>query len=118
LNDRCQPDRLLKEIEVGDEPMRRSDQKLQRLLDAAAKARRGAADTAPPSLETRILAQWQSASAEDDLVLLCAFFRHALLGAVLALLLIAAWSFTRPHGDDVAGEAAIGTYEIQMGLNP
>jgi hypothetical protein len=52
------------------------------------------------------------------LVLLRAFFRRATFGAVMVLLLIAAWSFTRPHGDDVADEAAIGTYEIQMGLNP
>jgi hypothetical protein len=98
--------------------MRRSDQKLQRLLDAAAKAPLEAADTAPLGLETRVLAQWQTAPAEDGLVLLRAFFRRATFGAVMVLLLIAAWSFTRPHGDDVADEAAIGTYEIQMGLNP
>lgn len=98
--------------------MRLSDQKLQRLLDAGAKAPPEAVDPAPLGLETRVLAQWQTAPAEDDLVLLCAYFRRATFGAALVLVLIAGWSLTRPRGEDAGDEAAIGTYEIQMGLTP
>lgn len=98
--------------------MRPSDQKLQRLLDAAAKAPPEAVDTAPLDLETRVLAQWQTTPAEDGLALLFAYFRRATLGAAMVLVLIAGWSLTRLRGEDEGDEAAIGAYEIQMGLNP
>jgi hypothetical protein len=98
--------------------MRPGNQKLQRLLDAAAKAPSEAVDPAPPSLETRVLAQWQTNPVEDEAVLLYAYFRRATLGAVMVLALTAGWSLTQPRGEDEGDEVAIGTDEIQMGLSP
>jgi hypothetical protein len=98
--------------------VRLSDQKLQRLLDAAAKATPEAVDPAPLGLEARVLGQWQTTPVEDEAVLLYAYFRHAALGAAVVLVLIAGWSLTQPRGEDNADEAAIGSYEIQVGLTP
>ena len=98
--------------------MRLSDQRLQRLFDAAAKAPPEAVDPAPPSLETRVLAQWQTTPVEDEAVLIYAYFRRSTLGAVMVLALIAGWSLTQPRSEDEGDEVAIGTDEIQMGLNP
>jgi|ERR1035437_710566 hypothetical protein len=65
--------------------MRLSDQNLQRLLDATAKVQPQAMDTASPSLETRVLAQWRTTPSEDETVLLYAYFRRATFGAAMVL---------------------------------
>ena len=47
-----------------------------------------------------------------------AFFRRAVVGAGLVLVLSAAWSFTQPGGSTAGDEAARLDYDIQMSLNP
>ena len=98
--------------------MNPTDQSLQRLLKAAAQAAPAAADATPLGLETRVLANWRAAGADDESVSLFAFFRRAVLGAGVVLVLSAAWSFTRPGGGAMGEEAAVLDYNIQMSLNP
>ena len=69
---------------------------LQRLLNAAAKAAPEAPIAPPLGLETRVLAQWRAAAADDDSASLFAFFRHAMVGASLVLVLSAVWSLSQP----------------------
>jgi hypothetical protein len=97
--------------------MKRPDQQLRRLLDAAAKAVPEAA--APPlGLETRVLASWRAGRVDDESASLFAFFRHAMVGASLVLVLSAAWSLSRPTSGAPGDEAALLDYDIQMSLNP
>jgi hypothetical protein len=97
--------------------MKPTDQRLQRLLNAAARAVPEAA--APPfGLETRLLAQWRSGSADDESVSLFAFLRRAALGAGLVLVLCATWSLTRSGGNVIGDEADLLDYHIQTSLTP
>ncbi len=98
--------------------MKPTDETLQRLLNAAAKAAPEAADAPPLGLETRVLANWRAAGADDESVSLFAFFRRATLGAGLVLVLCAAWSLTQPGGNATGDEAALLDYDIQTSLNP
>ncbi len=98
--------------------MKPTDRFLQRLLDAAAHAPPEPATVPPFGLETRILAQWRGAAAEDDTVSLFAFFRRAMFGASLVLVLCATWCFSRPTGSPIGDEAAVLDYDIQMSLSP
>jgi hypothetical protein len=98
--------------------MKPTDERLQRLLGAAAKAAPAAPEAPPPGLETRVLAQWRAAGAEDDAIPVFAFFRRAALGAGLVLALCAAWSLTQAGGNATGDEAAQLDYNIQMSLNP
>jgi hypothetical protein len=99
-------------------PMKPNDGMLQRLLKAAAKAAPEAVDAPPLGLETRVLANWRAAGTEDESVSLFAFFRRAVLGASLVLVLSAAWSLTQSGGNTSGDEAALLDYDIQMSLNP
>jgi hypothetical protein len=97
--------------------MKPTDQTLQRLLNAAAKAVPQAA--APPfGLETRVLARWRAGSADDESVSLFAFFRRATLGAALVLVLCATWTLTRTGDNAIGDEAALLDYHIQTSLTP
>jgi hypothetical protein len=98
--------------------MKPTDQTLQRLLNAAAKAAPEAASAPPLGLETRVLAQWRASSADDESISLLAFLRHATLGAGLVLVLCAAWSLTQTGPAGVADEAAVLDYNIQTSLTP
>jgi hypothetical protein len=98
--------------------MRLTDQSLQRLLKAAAKATPESAAAPPLGLETRVLAHWRAAEADDDSAFLFAFLRRATLSASLVLLLSAAWSLSRPSGSPTGDEAVLLDYEIQMSLSP
>ncbi len=98
--------------------MKPTDQKLQKLLGAAAKAVLAATAAPPLGLETRLLARWQSAGADDDSLSVFVFFRRAVLGASLVLVLCAAWSLLQPGGSVTGQEAARLDYDIQMSLNP
>jgi hypothetical protein len=98
--------------------MKPNDETLQRLLKVAAKAAPEAVDAPPLGLETRVLANWRAAGTEDESVSLFAFFRRAVLGASLVLVLSAAWSLTQSGGNTSGDEAALLDYDIQMSLNP
>ena len=91
---------------------------LQRLLNAAAKSVPEKAEAPPLGLETRVLAQWRAAGQDDNSVSVFAFFRHAVVGAGLVLVLCAAWSLIQTGGSVTADEAARLDYNIQMSLNP
>jgi hypothetical protein len=98
--------------------MKPTGQTLQRLLKAAAKGAPADAAAPPLGLETRVLAHWRAVGTDDDSVSLFAFFRRAMLGAGLALVLSAAWSLTQSGGSATGDEAALLDYDIQMSLNP
>jgi hypothetical protein len=98
--------------------MKTTNQTLQRLLRAAAKAPAEPAAAPPFGLETRVLAQWRAAGMDDESVSLLAFLRHAMFSAALVLVLSAAWSLTRSGPGSTGDEAAFLDYEIQMSLNP
>jgi hypothetical protein len=98
--------------------MKRTAEKLQRLLAAAAKAAPEAIGGPPLSLETRVLARWSEAGADDDPVSVFAFFRRAVVGASLVLALCAAWSLIQTGRSVTGDEAARLDYDIQMSLNP
>ena len=55
---------------------------------------------------------------DDESVSVFAFFRRAVLGASLVLVLSAAWSLTQSGGSATGDEAARLDYDIQMSLNP
>jgi hypothetical protein len=95
-----------------------TDQTLPRLFIAAAKAAPEAAAAPPLGLETRVLANWRAAGTDDDSVSLFAFFRRAVIGASLVLVLSAAWSLTQSGGSATGDEAARLDYDIQMSLTP
>ena len=98
--------------------MKPTDQMLQRLLDAAAKAPPQAQADAPLGLETRVLAHWRAGKAEDESNSVFVFFRRAVLGASLVLALSAAWSLARVSTGPAGDDAARLDYQIQMSLNP
>ena len=98
--------------------MKPTDEQLQRLFNAAAKAAPEATVAPPLGLETRVLAQWRAGRADDESASLFAFFRHAVVGASLVLALSAAWSLSRPTGGAAGDEAALLNYEIQKTLSP
>jgi len=98
--------------------MKPTNESLQRLLKAAGKAPPQAVAAPPLGLETRVLAQWRAGSEEDESVSLFAFFRRAVIGATLVLVLSAAWSLTQSSGSATGDEAARLDYDIQMSLNP
>ena len=98
--------------------MKPSDQTLQRLLNAAAKAAPDNAAAPPLGLETRVLANWRAAGTDDESVSLFAFLRRATLGAGLVLALCAAWSLTQAGPAGPGDEAALLDYNIQTSLTP
>ena len=97
--------------------MKPTDETLQRLLKAAAKAAPEVA-AAPLGLETRVLASWRAAGMDDDAVSLLAFLRRATLGAGLVLVLIAAWSLSHSGPVAAGDEAALLDHDIQASLHP
>ena len=98
--------------------MKPTDQTLQRLLQAAAKAAPEAVDAPPLGLETRVLANWRAGSGDDEFVSVFAFFRRAVVGAGLVLVLSAAWCLTHSGGGAIGDDAAVLDYDIQTSLTP
>ncbi len=98
--------------------MKPSDDKLERLLQAAAKAPPRGAEEIPYGLETRVLAQWRAGVVEDDSAFLFTFLRRALLGAAAVLALSVVWTLAQPASDAWGDGSAMATYERQAGFNP
>ena len=98
--------------------MKPNDEKLDRLLRAAAKAPPRGADDIPLGLETRVLAQWRAGVSEDESVFLFTFLRRAALGAAAVLALSVVWSLTQPATDAWGDGSSVATFEHQAGLNP
>jgi len=98
--------------------MKPMDEAMQGLLNAASKAPAEAPVAPPFGLETRVLAQWRAGAADDEAASLFAFFRRAMVGASLVLVLSAVWCLSQPTGVVAGDEAALLNYEIQKGLNP
>ena len=98
--------------------MKPIDEKLDRLLRAAAKAPPRAVDEIPLGLETRVLAQGRQGGAEDESAFLFVFLRRAVIGACVVLALSVAWTLTRPASDGWGDGASLAQYERQAGLNP
>ena len=65
-----------------------------------------------------MLAQWRAGAAEDDSASLFAFFRHAVVGASLVLVLCAVWSLSQTGGSVTGDEAARLDYDIQNEPEP
>jgi hypothetical protein len=98
--------------------MKANEQSFQRLIEAAAKAPPEPIGAPPFGLETRVLANWRAARAEEEPAFLFVFLRRAMFAASFVLVLSAAWSFTRPGIGPAGEEAAQLDYQIQMSLNP
>src|ERR1017187_718752 len=98
--------------------MKPTEQTVQRLLQAAAKAVPEAVDAPPLDLEIRELANGRAGSGEDEAVSVFAFFRRAVVGAGLVLVLSAAWSLTQSGGGAIGDEAVVLDYDIQTSLTP
>ncbi len=98
--------------------MKPTDDKLERLLQAAAKAPSPGSGDIPLGLETRVLAEWRAGQAGDDSIFLFTFLRRALLGAALVLAMSAAWSLSQPPSDAWGDGESIISAEHQAGLNP
>jgi hypothetical protein len=98
--------------------MKPMEEAIQILLNAASKIPTETPAVPPFGLETRVLAQWRAGTADDDASSLFAFFRHAMVGASLVLVLSAVWSLSQPTGGAASDEAALLNYEIQERLNP
>jgi hypothetical protein len=73
--------------------MNRKNDPLNRLLSAAAKARRSQPDEAPLGAETRCLANWRSLPAADETAWLLLWLRRAILLAGFAVLLSLCWDY-------------------------
>jgi len=89
----------------------------ERLLKTAAMAPMEKPSALPFALETRVLAGWRSAPAEDDFALLAYVFQRAVICAGIILVASAGWSWfeTRPQA---AGEMALANYTIATHLAP
>jgi hypothetical protein len=92
------------------------DHSFQRLLDAAAKARVEMPGPLPGSFEARVLAQWRTAGAEDEFLVLAGMFRRAAIFAALIMALSAGWNYLENRSD--AGTTALASYAIKMQLPP
>ena len=94
------------------------DEKLNRLLKAAAAAPKPQSGAAAFALEARVLARWRTARAnDDDNEFLVAWFRRAaIFGCVLA---VASLAWMHEARNDLGGGAmAVADSAMQMGVEP
>ncbi len=86
------------------------DHKLDRLLKAAAKAPRPAADEAPFGMATRVLAEWRAPAQPDAGDFLLVWFRRAALCACALTLAGLVWNYgasASPGGAEQVADAAM-----------
>jgi len=92
------------------------DHSLQRLLNAAATARKETPEHLPRTVEARVLAQWRAMGAEDEFALLVRLFRRATISAFVLMALSCAWNYYENKSE--AGTMALASYAIKMQLPP
>jgi hypothetical protein len=92
------------------------DHSFERLLNAAAKARKEVPEPLPFALETGALAQWRGTQREDDFVILVGLFRRAVIFAMAVMALSGAWNYFQDKRE--AGTLALASYAIKMQLPP
>lgn len=97
--------------------MKPTDQSLERLFKAAARAPRPAPEPLPCPLETRVLAEWRSLAREDEFAWLAGLFRRAVICAGVVMLLSIFWSH-REKPNTAAVVVALANYEINTHLPP
>lgn len=97
--------------------MKRLADRLQRLFEAAAQAPEETPGPVPVAVQTRVLARWRSAPAEDDFARLAVVFRRAVVCAGLVMLLSIVWK-QRETASPAASAVALATYEINAHLPP
>ena|SRR5579884_765275 len=93
------------------------DDKLNRLLKAAASAPKRQTGAAAFVLEARVLGRWRAMRPDDDGEFLLAWFRRAAItGCVLAIASLA-WTYsTQPQTS--GGAMAVADSAMQMGVEP
>jgi hypothetical protein len=92
------------------------DRSFQRLLNAAAKARRNAAEPLPFSMEARVLAQWRDLEVEDDFAMVLKLFQRAIVFAALIMSLSGVWNYFETKRE--AGTMPLASYAMRMQLPP
>lgn len=86
------------------------DEKLNRLLKAAAKAPTAGPGEAPLGMATRVLACWRAAAQPDGGDFLVVWFRRAALCACMLTVAGLVWSYrasASPGGADMVADAAM-----------
>ena len=73
--------------------MKPVDRSLQKLLKAAAKAPREAAEPVPFALEAAVIAQLCNTGPEDEFARLVPLFRYAMVFGLVMVLLSGAWNY-------------------------
>ena len=92
------------------------DHSFEKLLNAAAKARKEITEPLSFSMETRVLAQWRATEAEDDFAILARLFRRAVIFAMAIMALSGTWNYFQNKSE--AGTSALASYAIKMQLPP
>jgi hypothetical protein len=96
---------------------RRNDQ-LQRLFEAAKVAARESPEAIPNGLKARILAQWRSTMEMDEAWRILMFwFRRALFCASLVMVLSLVW-WAQDMTSGPPSDLAIANYEVRSDLMP
>jgi hypothetical protein len=90
---------------------------LERLLKTAAAAPKEMPCAPPFALETRVLAHWRSAPAEEDFALLATVFQRAVICAGIILVASAGWTWFETR-QQASGAMALANYTLTMGLKP
>ena len=91
--------------------MKSATEQLTRLLKAAAGAPAVGIDSPSPFIENRIIAQWRSGLAAEELFSPVLFFRRALACAFVVMVIAFAWSY-RDLSEPPASHVAVAEYEM------
>ena len=90
--------------------MKPVDRSLQKLLAAAAQARRNPPESAPFALEAAVIAQLRSPEREDEFARLVPLFRYATVFGLAMMLLSGAWNYFNSQSN--SGTTALASYAI------
>ncbi len=92
---------------------------LERLLQAAARAPKGAADTASFALEARVMATWRGARRAGNGETFVVWLRRATICACLLALMTLVWNYHELTGAAKPGdELAVADAAMRVGVEP